>query len=89
MPRVILSLVLLAGCAAPQETRSTAPPSGAQPQSAEATGDESDCREEAVTGSMIKRTVCRTPEERERDRKNAQGLRKQSDLAPLKQSRPN
>lgn len=81
MPRVVMSLVLLAACAASQETRSTAPPGGAQPPSAEAAEEEPACREEAVTGSMIKRTVCRTPEEMERDRRNAQDIHKQSGLS--------
>jgi hypothetical protein len=80
MPRVVMSLVLLAACAAPQETRSTAPPGGAQPR-AEATGEEPVCHEEAVTGSMIKRTVCRTPAEIERDRRDAQDIHKQSGLS--------
>jgi hypothetical protein len=81
MSRLAASLVLIAACAAPQEPRSTLPP-GETPPSPEASQSEPECREESVTGSAIKRTVCRTPEEMERERRNAQELHDQANRAP-------
>jgi hypothetical protein len=81
MSRLAASLVLIAACAAPQEPRSTLPP-GATPPTSEAAQTEPECHDEAVTGSAIKRTVCRSPEEVERDRRNAQDFHEQVNRTP-------
>jgi hypothetical protein len=83
MLRLAASLVLIAACAAPQEPqpRSTLPP-GATPPTPEAAETEPECREEAVTGSALTRTVCRTPEEIARDRRNAQEFHEQANRTP-------
>jgi hypothetical protein len=82
MLRLAASLVLIAACAASQEQpRSTLPP-GATPPDPEAAETEPVCRDEAVTGSAIKRTVCRTPEEMQRERDGAQDFHERGNRAP-------
>lgn len=91
MLRLAVSLSLFAACAAPQETHGTTPPPGAgQPGAtpagdatpAAASGDEEVCTEESVTGSNIRRTVCRSQSQIDRERDSARQLRERSNLHP-------
>ena len=81
MSRLAVSLVLVAACAAPQESYNTMPPGETSPRT-EGGEDEPVCREEAVTGSTLKRTVCRTPSEMARDRDNARDFHERAGRAP-------
>ena len=75
MSRLVLCLILAAACAAPQEpASSTLGPPSEQPANAEAARDEPVCKEEAVTGSNMKRTVCRSESQTDRERDDAQHL---------------
>lgn len=74
----MFALTLLACGASPDQHRTTP---GAKATSSTAAAEEEDgtvCREESVTGSNMTRTVCRTPEERERNRKDAQDFNTRS-----------
>jgi len=72
MARLALSLFLLAACAEAQTPRSSAPP-GATP-TAKDDDTEPVCHEEAITGSNMTRTVCRTKSQEERDREDAKAF---------------
>lgn len=90
MSRLAVSLLLLAACAAPQETHRTTPPGAGQPGAtpagaaspAGASGDEEVCTEESVTGSNIRRTVCRSQSQIDRERDSARQLRERSNMHP-------
>lgn len=78
MSRLAVCLILVAACAAPQETRSTAPP-GATPPTAEVSDEhEPVCHEESVTGSNLSRTVCRSKSDEERERDEAKTFQMQN-----------
>lgn len=88
MLRLAVSLFLLAACAAPQETHRTTPSGSGQPGAAPAggaaaaSGDEEVCTEESVTGSNIRRTVCRSQSQIDRERDSARQLRERSNMHP-------
>lgn len=90
MSRVALSLLLLVACTAPQETHGTTPSGSGQPGAtpeaaaspAASKEDEEVCTEESVTGSNLRRTVCRPQSQIDRERDSARQLREKSTLHP-------
>jgi hypothetical protein len=74
--RHLLLGIALAACA---------PGSGQGPNTTTAgTSSHMICREETPTGTSISRTVCRTPEQMEDDRRNAEELIRQQSLRPIR-----
>jgi predicted secreted protein len=84
MSRLVIPLFLLAACAGSQEpsTTTTRSPSTAAPAAAEPQEDQEVCHEEASTGSLVKRTVCRSQSQIEQDRRNADDMHRKANQAP-------
>jgi hypothetical protein len=68
MKRAVVLCALLAGCLPPKEARDTTPAPAAVAPSGQV------CHEERPLGSNIARTVCRSQDQIERDRRETQKL---------------
>lgn len=84
MSRLAIPLFLLAACAASQEPSTTTArsPSTAAPAAAEPQEDETVCHEEASTGSLLKRTVCRSQSQVDQERRNADDMHRKANQSP-------
>jgi len=84
--RILLVTALLIGCgAAAQQGPGSTPRSAAVPTNGSASAsddDDSQCREEAPTGSLIRHTFCRDKMERDGNRKEAEDWMERSRSSP-------
>lgn len=83
MRTMLVTALLFVGCGAPTQQGPGAPKSAASPTSA-ADQDEVQCQDEAPTGTLRRRTVCRDKFEREGEQKNAQDWMKTPRSSPQK-----
>ena len=89
MSRLAVLLCLLTACAAPQDTQGSTlgPPSSTPPAAAEPGDDEAACTEEAPTGSLVRRTVCRSQDQMDREREEGQEFQRKAGRAPQRKIR--